>query len=62
MWSSGLPIQMYHVERVHKVQHFIDCVQISAPEMLKKLKGHLLLHLLENILDFGPTANYNAGR
>ena len=51
-----------HTERVQKVQHFIDCVQTSAPEMLKKLKVHLLLHLPENIIDFGHTANYNTER
>lgn len=51
-----------HSARVRTVQHFIDCVEHSAPEMLKKVKIHLLLHLPENILDFGPTANYNTER
>ena len=51
-----------HTERLQNVQHFIDCVQTSAPEMLKKLKVHLLLHLPGNIMDFGPTANDNTER
>lgn len=52
-----------HADRVHTVQHhFLDCVQNAAPEMLKKMKIHLLLHLPDNILDFGPTANYNTER
>ena len=48
-----------HDTRVRTVRHFIHCVQHVAPEMLQKLKVHLLLHLPDNILDFVPPANYN---
>ena len=51
-----------HQGRLQKIEQFLHCVQSVAPEMLKKLKVHLLLHLPENILDFGPPANYNTER
>ena len=59
MYYSGTLAKSGHAERVCKVQHFIGCVQTSALEMIKKMKVHLLLHLPEKKLDFGPTANYN---
>ena len=62
MCYSGTLAKSGHAERLRKVQHFIDCVQTSAPEMLKKMKVHPLLYLPENILDFGPAANYNTER
>ena len=30
--------------------------------MLQKVKVHLLLHLPDNLMDFGPPANYNTER
>lgn len=43
-------------------QSFIDAVKEGCPEMLKKPKIHLLLHLPDNMHDFGPTAAYNTER
>lgn len=45
-----------------KVEEFVQCVRAVAPEMLHKVKVHLLLHLPDNLLDFGPAANYNTER
>ena len=41
---------------------FVHQVHLTAPEMLQKVKVHLLLHLPQNIVDFGPPANYNTER
>ena len=32
------------------------------PEQLKKLKVHLILHLVDNMKEFGPTASFNTER
>lgn len=34
----------------------------SCPDMLQKVKVHLLLHLPDNLMDFGPPADYNTAR
>lgn len=60
-YSATVP-KSAHATRVRTVQQFVACVQRAAPEMLNKLKVHLLLHLPENMLDFGPTVNYNTER
>lgn len=44
------------------VEDFVECVRESAPDMLQKVKVHLLLHLPDNLIDFGPPANYNTER
>lgn len=41
---------------------FVSAVQQHAPEMLKKVKVHLILHLADNIRDFGPTSAFNTER
>ena len=41
---------------------FIEAVKVAYPEMLKKPKVHLLLHLVDNMLDFGHTSAYNTER
>ena len=40
-------------------QSFIDAVKVGCPEVLKKPKIHLLLHLPDNMYDFVPTVAYN---
>ena len=32
------------------------------PEQLKKLKVHLILHLVDDMKEFGPTASFNTER
>jgi len=46
----------------HITEGFVACVAAVAPEMLRKVKIHLLLHLPDNLLEFGPPANYNTER
>ena len=41
---------------------FVSAVQQHAPEMLKKVKIHLILHLADDIRDFGPTSAFNTER
>jgi len=40
----------------------VECVRSVVPDMLQKVKVHLLLHLPDNLMDFGPPANYNTER
>ena len=53
-------------ERAHAYQHtcqqFVDCVTQHMPEYCKRLKIHILLHLVDDMLDFGPTACYSTER
>lgn len=44
------------------VEDFVECVRDSAPDMMQKVKVHLLLHLPDNLIDVGPPANYNTER
>ena len=44
------------------VEEFVECVRRVVPDMLQKVKVHLLLHLPGNLMDFGQPANYNTGR
>ena len=41
---------------------FIDAVKEHKPELLMKQKVHLLLHLVQSLNDFGPSAGFNAER
>jgi hypothetical protein len=41
---------------------FISALKIAYPDFLKKAKIHLLLHLPEVLLQFGPTSAYNTER
>lgn len=43
-------------------QHFVDMVLEHLPHLGKKLKVHLMLHLSDNMMDFGPTASFNTER
>lgn len=40
-------------------EEFVACVATAIPEMLHKVKIHLLLHLPSNLVEFGPAANCN---
>lgn len=41
---------------------FLQEVKENRPEMLKKQKVHLLLHLVECMEQFGPTSAFNSER
>lgn len=43
-------------------QAFVSSVQANQPEMMNKAKVHLLLHLADNMLEFGPTSAYSTER
>lgn len=43
-------------------KRFLQDVKDSRPEMLKKPKVHILLHLVECIRLFGPTSSFNSER
>ena len=53
----------YHAEKEGEVlglrQNFVDAVYSYKPEMLRKPKFHLLLHLAECMTEFGPNASFN---
>ena len=41
---------------------FIESVKKCVPEQLKKLKVYLILHLVDDMKEFGPTASFNTER
>ena len=41
---------------------FAHIVDSHCPELHKKLKIHLLLHITDDILKFGPASSYNTER
>ena len=43
-------------------REFVEAVSHYQPEMLKKQKVHLLLHLAECVVQFGPTSAFNSER
>ena len=43
-------------------QDFVDAIIANFPALTKKVKIHLLLHLPDCMLDFGPTSAYNTER
>lgn len=58
--------QTFHPNDHHKVEgachDFLRALQGYKPEFLQKPKIHLLLHLADNMLEFGPTASFNTER
>ena len=42
--------------------NFVDAIRDHMPEMLQKPKIHLMLHIVDNMKDFGPTSAYNTER
>jgi len=58
-----LPFSVDKVEEYRSVcQDFVDTVKDCQPELLQKVKIHLLLHLVDNMLDFGPCSSFNTER
>ena len=43
-------------------QKFVQDVKKYDPKLLEKQKIHLILHLPENMAQFGPTASFNTER
>lgn len=43
-------------------QEFVDSAKKYCSELLQKVKVHLLLHLVDCMVDFGPCAAYNTER
>ena len=41
---------------------FVASVKEHSPDLLAKVKIHLLLHLSDNMSDFGPTSAFNTER
>lgn len=39
-------------------QEFVQATREYMPEYSKRLKNHLILHLVDNIIEFGPTQCY----
>ena len=45
-----------------RCKDLLEHVKALDPTLLQRPKFHLLLHLADNIRDFGPTAGYNTER
>ena len=43
-------------------QEFVQEVTTCFPDLKKKVKIHTLLHLVDNMIDFGPTSAFNTER
>ena len=43
-------------------QSFLTTVKQCQPELLQKAKIHLVLHLVDNMVDFGPCNCFNTER
>lgn len=43
-------------------QAFVDSARDHCPELLRKVKVHLILHLVDCMVAFGPCAAYNTER
>ena len=44
------------------IQHFVDTRTVCMQEYSKRSKVHLLLHLIDDIVQFGPTCCYSTER
>ena len=58
--------QSYRHSAMHENQqvciNFMHAVKEAFPELQKKVKVHLFLHLAQDMRDFGPTSTFSAGR
>ena len=43
-------------------KEFVDIVSRCQPNMLKKQKVHMMLHLVDCMEEFGPTSAFNSER
>ena len=50
------------VECRETCREFVDLVMQHFPEMMKKPKIHLMLHIVDSMKLFGPTSAYNTER
>ena len=41
---------------------FVDTVSQCQPDMLRKQKVHMVLHLVDCMEEFGPTSSFNSER
>ena len=54
---------MSRLSETHRIcVKFVQAVKDNTPELLKKVKVHLILHLAQNMLDFEPTSSFNTER
>ena len=44
------------------VQELMECMSCVHPELLRKQKFHLLIHLKDDMLDFGPPVGFATER
>ena len=58
--DSSVQADYTHYKSICK--HFVDLVGQYYPNFMKKPKFHLLLHLADNIVDFGPPSTFNTER
>ena len=57
------PFSTKNKDSCHSVcVEFVEAVRLAFPDMLKKPKIHLLLHLVDNMIEFGPTSAFNTER
>ena len=58
-----IPLCLDQVEQYrHICQEFMASTAQYMPVYSKRLKTHLVLHLVDNMIDFGPTDCYNTER
>ena len=43
-------------------QDYVDTSRKYMPEYSKRLKNHLLLHLIDSMINFGPTSSFSTER
>ena len=41
---------------------FVECTKLYMPDYAHRLKVHLLLHLVDCIIEFGPPSSFNTER
>ena len=46
----------------HVCEEFVSLIKQHFPQLQKKVKIHLLLHLTGNMVEFGPTSSFNTER
>ena len=58
--------QKFHLSSRDECQRvcegFVSSIKEHFPHLQKNVKIHLLLHLIDNMVDFGPTSSFNTER
>jgi hypothetical protein len=44
------------------IQEMMECLSEVHPELLQKQKFHMLLHIQDNMMKFGPAVGFNTER